>query len=183
MTAIEKQEMLLDLAAGGNAVLAALNHLPEADACTQPAPGRWSVLECLEHLVLVEDYLLGQIAAAADAVEPVGSETREQRIRARAPDRSRPVAAPEGAVPTGRYRTIDAAARAFVVSREKTLFFVQNCSTDLRRKVATHPVVGPANCFEILLMMAAHPRRHAQQIAEIRAALNPPTLARSQARG
>jgi uncharacterized damage-inducible protein DinB len=180
MTATEKQEMLLDLASGGRAVLTALNHLEAADAATQPAPGRWSVLEVLEHLVLVEDNLLGKILSATDAVEPVGSEAREQRIRTRAPDRSRPVAAPDMALPAGRFTSVDQAARAFVVSREKTLRFVQACTDDLRGKVTTHPVIGVANCYEMLLMMAAHPFRHAGQITEIRASLTPPTRARSQ---
>jgi hypothetical protein len=111
----------------------------------------------------------------------VGSETREQRIRARAPDRSRPVAAPETAIPTGRFRSVDTALRAFVVSRGRTLRFVQGCTDDLREKVAQHPILGPVNCYEMLLMMAAHPRRHAAQIAEVRAALTAPPLARSQA--
>jgi hypothetical protein len=34
----------------------------------------------------------------------------------------------------------------------------------LRAKVAIHPVLGRVNCYEMLLMMAAHPRRHAEQI-------------------
>jgi hypothetical protein len=84
-------------------------------------------------------------------------------------------------IPTGKYGTIDQAARAFVLSREKTLRFVQSCAGDLRSMVTTHPLVGQANCYEILLMMAAHPRRHAEQIAEIRASLTPPTRARSHA--
>ena len=33
------------------------------------------------------------------------------------------------------------------------------------------PIIGTVNCFETLLMIAAHPLRHANQIEEIRAAL------------
>jgi uncharacterized damage-inducible protein DinB len=171
MTAAEKQEMLTELASGGKTLLTALNHLQEAQAAIHPAPGRWSVLDVLEHLVLVEDHLFGQILAARDTVEPVGSEARERKIRARAPDRSRPVAAPPMAIPAGRFATVGEAARAFVISRERTLRFVQGSKEDLRAKVATHPVIGPANCYEMLLMMAAHPFRHAAQIGEIRDAL------------
>jgi uncharacterized damage-inducible protein DinB len=181
MTPTEKEEMLLDLASGGKAVLAALNHLEEADAATQPAPGRWSVLQVLEHLVLVENHLFGKILTATDAVDPVGTTVREQRIRARAKDRSRPISAPDAAVPTGRFASVDAAARAFVVSREKTLRFVHDCGDDLRAKVAIHPILGDVNCYEMLLMMSAHPFRHAAQIAEIRESITPPTRARSHA--
>jgi len=33
---------------------------------------------------------------------------------------------------------------------------------------ARHPLIGPANCYEMPLMMALHPPRHAPQIDEIR---------------
>lgn len=183
MTATEKQEMLLHLTAGGKALMEALNHLPEEHAATRPAPDRWSVLEVLEHLALVEENLFRQVLSAQDAVEPVGSSVREQKIRARATDRSRHVDAPATAVPTGRFATVNAATRAFVISRERTLRFVDAYTGDLRAKVANHPVIGPVNCYEMLLMMGAHPLRHALQIAEIRAAVETHVLARGQAQG
>jgi hypothetical protein len=37
--------------------------------------------------------------------------------------------------------------------------------------MTTHPLLGPANCYEMLLMMALHPLRHVGQIEEIKAAL------------
>jgi hypothetical protein len=37
--------------------------------------------------------------------------------------------------------------------------------------MTTHPLIPVVNCYEMLLMMAAHPLRHAKQIEEIRAAL------------
>jgi hypothetical protein len=33
--------------------------------------------------------------------------------------------------------------------------------------MAHHPLLGPANCYEILLIIAIHPHRHVQQIREI----------------
>jgi hypothetical protein len=40
--------------------------------------------------------------------------------------------------------------------------------------MATHPLLGPANGYEILLLMAVHPHRHAKQIDEIGAAVRLP---------
>jgi hypothetical protein len=52
---------------------------------------------------------------------------------------------------------------------------VEGFSDDLRFWLTDHPLIpGPVNCYEILLMMSVHPVRHAEQIAEIRAALASP---------
>jgi hypothetical protein len=101
------------------------------------------------------------------AVIPEG---REALIRARAPNRSRKVPAPEAAVPRGRYRTLEEALAAFTQARQLTIAYVEGCGEDLRGKITTHPILKVATCHETLLMMAAHPERHAKQIEEIRSA-------------
>ena len=39
--------------------------LTDAQARTRPAPDRWSVLECLEHVTFVERRFLGMVKASA----------------------------------------------------------------------------------------------------------------------
>jgi hypothetical protein len=48
---------------------------------------------------------------------------------------------------------------------------VYSCNEERRSKLTTHPIVGDVNCYETLLMMAVHSRRHALQVEEIKAAL------------
>ncbi len=55
--------------------------------------------------------------------------------------------------------------------RERTVRLAGNCEEDLRLKTTSHPLVGPVNCYEILLLIAVHPQRHAKQIEEIKAGL------------
>jgi hypothetical protein len=66
---------------------------------------------------------------------------------------------------------VTGALEAFLASRQRTVEFVESCQEDLRAKLTTHPIIGPVNCYEMLLMIAVHPHRHAQQIAELRAGL------------
>jgi len=61
--------------------------------------------------------------------------------------------------------------QGFLAARERTIRFVENCNEDLRAQSTTHPILGTVNCYEVLLMIAVHPHRHAKQIAEIKAAL------------
>lgn len=167
----EKQEMLQALESGRQALLRVLEGVSEETASRPPAPERWSILQCVEHVATVEAYLFGQIAAAQEAA-PLVNEKREAAIRERAPDRTRAVSAPEGARPAGRFATVAEALEQFLHSRARTTQFVEDCQSDLRCRITTHPLLGTVNCYETLLLMAAHPARHAAQIAEIRAALS-----------
>ena len=59
----------------------------------------------------------------------------------------------------------------FLALRERTIQFVRDNKDDLRRRIATHPIMGTVNCHEMLLSIAVHTLRHVQQIEEIKASL------------
>jgi uncharacterized damage-inducible protein DinB len=168
MQASEKQEMLALLAAGRHALLDAVDGIGEEQASRRPAAGGWSVLECVEHVALVEEYLLARLLEGRTAADTGINPAREGRIAKRAADRTRPVAAPEAVHPTGKYATVRDAVAAFFATRERTIRYLEACDEDLRGKVTTHPLIGTVNCQETLVMMAAHPKRHAEQIREMR---------------
>lgn len=171
MEAAEKREMLELLERGRVELLQAVEGVSEETAALPQSPERWSILQCVEHVAVTEAYLLGQIDSAQSVGSPVRNENRESAIRARGANRTRKVSAPEGAEPRGRFPSLGAALQHFQTTRGQTIQFVDGCSEDLRSRVTTHPILGTVNCYETLLMMAAHPARHAQQIAEIRDAL------------
>jgi hypothetical protein len=169
----EKRDLLKDLASGRDEFLAAVAGVSEAEAAREPAPGRWSVLQCAEHVAVVEQNLYQRLLEGRPDGNAAIPPEREARIRERAADRSRRFPAPEAALPRGRYSALAEAVAAFLSARAQTIAFVEACGKDLRAKITTHPILGAATCQEILLMMAAHPRRHASQIAEVRAANQP----------
>ena len=168
----EKRAMLESLESGRQALIDALHGVTGEAAARRPAPGRWSILECVEHLAIAEDYLFGQIAIAHHVDIPMRNERREAAIRARGADRTRPAQSPDVGKPTGRFATLAEALRHFLDSRARTIRFVENNSADLRSEVTSHPIIGTVNCYENLLIIAAHPHRHAAQIAETRSALS-----------
>ena len=89
----ERQEMLDDLAAGTEVLLQALAGAAGPDR--KSAPDRWSVLETVEHVAVVKEYLLARPLEAVDASEPVGSPERERKLRRFALTRLRRVSALE----------------------------------------------------------------------------------------
>jgi hypothetical protein len=174
MTTDEKDALLNELVAGRDKLLEAVAGVTEDLAVRIPAERKWSIRDCVEHLVMAEENLMGRVRASQPADAQIGSPEREARILARGADRSRTVQAPETAQPCGRFSTLTEAADQFGAVRAQTLRFLESCREDLRLKVAAHPILGPVNCYEMLLMIAMHPRRHANQIEEIKAALSAP---------
>jgi len=164
----EKTEIIHSLQSGLDAIVLSIQGITEESAMRKPGGEKWSILECMEHIAIAEVHMFGQIALASKADAPVINKGREALIRKRGADRSRKIEAPDVAKPNGRFQTLEDATRHFCDARRRTLDFVENCNTDLRAMLTTHPVAGQVNCHEMLLIMSAHPFRHAEQIAEIR---------------
>jgi uncharacterized damage-inducible protein DinB len=169
----DRTEVLANLKSGPKALLEVLANVTDEVAKRSPGQGRWSVLECVEHVATAEEYLLHQISTAKRSEIPQVNIAREAAIVRRGTDRTRRIRAPEVARPRNRFSTLKDALRHFQETREKTIQFVENCLDDPRAMIAHHPLIGPANNYEILLIMAVHPHRHAEQIREILSAVVP----------
>ena len=136
-----------------------------------PQPGRWSIRECMEHVSLVEEYLLDQILKATKATNPMVNIAREAMILERGMDRTQRFDSPDVVKPRNRFASVSSALDHFHSVRERTIQFVENSLDDPRVMLAQHPRFGLLNNYELLLMMAVHPHRHVGQIREIVEAL------------
>ena len=152
-------------------MLDVLDGVSEETAARQPALGRWSILDCVEHVIFAEDYLLAQIMTATPLDAPLRNEKRENAIPVRGIDRSRVIESPDLAKPSGRFPTLREALQQFLASRMSTMSFVERCTADLRSQSIPHPLFGDVSCYEALLMIAVHSLRHTKQIEECREAL------------
>jgi len=151
---------------------AALDGVTEELATQVPGEGRWSILQCVEHVATVEAVLFSLIQGAQQADGPTVSAQREAMILERGADRTNKRKSPETALPQGRFALLRDALMSFHASRDRTIHFLETNQQDLRAMVAVHPLMGSLNCHEFLLLMAVHPARHARQIEEIKASLD-----------
>jgi hypothetical protein len=173
MTEEETQVTIGSLRQGAFALCDALSGFSDELAQRVPAPGRWSILQCVEHIALTEDFLFASIAAAETAPVPLLNARREAAFLSRGADRTRPVDSPQDVLPRGGFSSVDQAMRHFLASREKTLLYASaNAGADLRCLVTSHPLFGAVNVYEVLLLMAVHVQRHIRQIEEIRTDLS-----------
>ena len=164
-------DLIQALEAGRQELVSAVNGISEEQARTNPEPGRWSVVECLEHLTTVEEIFLGRLEQAPRTGAPPVDKHKEADLARRIPDRTTKAKAPEKALPAGRFQTLAEAVEAFHSARNKTVGFAQLEAANLYAIASEHPRFGPMNGTEVLVFMNGHARRHTAQIREVRSAL------------
>lgn len=192
----ELAELLAQLDAVDHAVAELVAGLDEDGGSWRPAPGAWSVAECLDHLAAANRTYLAAFAAAAARARRQGRTRRRPALpgaagrlflatleppprwwsRLPAPRKIRPQAAPGLAVSHEAFRDSQAAVRAFVA---------EHADLDLAGVPFRNPFV-PGVRFSLatgLQVIAAHERRHLWQAGRVRqrfaAAAERPAAARA----
>jgi uncharacterized damage-inducible protein DinB len=171
ITASERQQALHYLEETRQGVQDAVKGLSDAQLRFKPGSDRWSVAECLEHIALVEGYVVqnvfGEFSKAPEPAPGRDAKQVDEMILAKLPDRSQKFQAPEPLLPAARW-TPAAALQHFLDSRAETIAFL-NRAHDLRAHVVTHPAFGPLDGYQWILGIAGHSARHTQQILEVKA--------------
>lgn len=147
-------------------MIALVNSLTEEQARTRPAPERWSVLECLEHVCYVERQFLRMVRESEAGRPAERDATKEAALMENVTDRSNRRTAPETVHPFGRYQSISEAVQDFNAVRDETLRFASEEGVNLLSRSARNRVFGPLNGVETLLLIGCHGRRHTAQMRE-----------------
>jgi len=155
---------------GRQDVVVSVLGLSDAEAATKPAPDRWSVLDCLEHLVIVEERFLGWIANGSVIDTPQLNGEKEAHLGKLITDRTTRVQAPDAVKPGGRFASVEAALEAFNRARDLSVRVAQERGEALYAVGVKHPRFGDMNGAELLYVLSGHGRRHAEQIRETRTA-------------
>jgi hypothetical protein len=142
------------------------------------AAGRWSIAECLEHVIRVENRIRGLVENALREGTPqpdkrlAAEELREKddRILKGVVDRSVTRQAPEAVRPDGKWSDGAELVAEFRKTRERSGEFVKTIGGDLRSHFQTHGGFGEIDCYQWLILLSLHGARHAEQMEEIRAA-------------
>jgi hypothetical protein len=167
MNPADRKQILRLIAESDAALVGAVAGVSDGDARRRPEPERWSVLECVEHVVLGDDAMFARVSAHSTPGAPPG-ERREELILRGMTNRERKFAAPEIARPTGRFSSLPEAIEGFCQRRARSVAYVEQYQEDPRNRTTVHPGLGPISCHEMLLALALHPARHALQIREVR---------------
>lgn len=176
-TQAEKDKAQAYLESTKKGVLDATKGLSEAQWNFKPAPGKWSVAECVEHIAAAEDLIRGMdVEKVMKAPAAPGRDTAkiDAGIMAMIPDRSQKAQAPDELKPTNRFGSPEGSLKHFVESRATTENFLKD-TPDLRAHAVDSPMGGPkVDAYEWVLFVAAHSQRHTKQIEEVKADPNFP---------
>lgn len=155
-------------------LVASVSGLSDAQWHFKPAPESWSVLEILEHLVLIEarvHAIIRNLASAPEAEAGARQVEQDEVILSQVPQRTTRVKAPEPVSPANRWSPSEA-LQQFLANREQTIECLG--APLLRGRVRPHPIFGPWDGYQWLLATAAHTSRHTDQIRELQADQNYP---------
>jgi len=166
----EERDLLLKaLAEGEQRYLAALEPIGEPIASLRPNDTSWSILECAEHVATAEGQMLRMWQKMA--VPGTTSREKDELIRENIKSRNRKSQAPDPSRPKGRFATLAEAREKFVANRRVTVQALHEMNEDLRTKTVPHPLAGMVDGYQLFLIMALHPARHAEQVEETAARL------------
>jgi hypothetical protein len=167
----ERSEVVQVLEDSRKAFNEAAGGLSESQAGTSPAAGRWSVLQCVEHVTTVEERFLGWLERAGRVESPSIDPKKEADLLARVTNRTTRAEAPEQVRPSGRFSSLAEAVAGFNAARTRTIAYATERAADLPALDCQHPRFGAMNGRELCMVIAGHARRHAEQIRETRAAI------------
>jgi len=152
--------------------------LSEAQLNFKPAADRWSISQCLEHIVLTEqmifDFAKKGMEAPANPERKKDVKMKDEDVIKGVTDRSFKAKAPESIVLKGKYLDANAALTDLQNNRKTVLEYIDNVSVDdLRNHIGDSPM-GPVDSYQSLLFLAGHTSRHTAQIDEVKADVNFP---------
>jgi hypothetical protein len=179
---IDQAHLYLDQTRNG--VIGATKGLSEAQWKFKPAPDRWSIAEIVEHMVVVQELVLGPVREQL-AKTPVVSADRDYKhvdavIVNQIPDRLQKFHAPEMLQPTGRWEPSVALDR--LLKNYARLSEYLDSTPDLRQHLVDAPPLKAVSRgaydsmdgYQWVLAAAAHTERHTKQILEVKADPNFP---------
>ncbi len=175
----EREHAVAELESSQKAFLEATNGLSEGQWNFKPAPDRWSVAECAEHIGVTETFILNLITEQAlkGPAEPEKRalvQGKDSSLMTMVVDRTAKFKAPEAIQPTRRWTTSGEITKNVLESRARTIEFVSTTQEDLRDHFMDHPVFKTLDTYQWILLTSGHMRRHTAQILEVKADPNFP---------
>jgi hypothetical protein len=178
----ERDKAVAELEGSKKAFLDATRGLSAAQWNFKPAPDRWSVAECSEHIALSEGFIFGLVSekimkAPANPEKRDAAKGKDDVILTIMQDRSHKATAPEPIDPAkNKPMTGEESTKLFLDSRAHTIDYVKTTQEDLRDHLFDHPVpvIGTLDAYQWIMLTSGHSRRHTLQILEVKADPNFP---------
>jgi hypothetical protein len=166
----ERRYLISHLKATRSNLLHSVDGLSEAQWNYRPAKDKWSIRECLYHIVLVEKSFT--TLAAGTLKQPpapnASSRIKDEELVVAMANRNTAFKAPGQFNPAvAPWKTAAEAVAVFKENRAGAIKFVRTTTDNVRAFTAQAPF-GEADVYQVYLGMSAYTDRHTQQIREIK---------------
>jgi len=172
LQAEERGRAVAELQASAAALLDAVDGLSDAQWDFKPAPDRWSIAECVEHIALTEDYYfdLIQEKVLTSPAQPRGPDARskDEAVLAMMRDRTSTRVAFGNLAPSGRWSSPPLVIGHFQSRRTRLIDYIRTTTDELREHFECHRAAGLIDGYQWILLASGHVRRHTEQILEVR---------------
>ena len=167
IAALDRQRLVAHMEMTASWLVDEVSKLSPAQVEFRRAPGTWSILEVLDHLVVVgpiywQDLQKG-VAGKPPAL-PLAS--RDVDILWYGIDRGRPETALATENPKGSVRDVRAGLEAYRANHARLLQYIKTTKDDLRNRVVERQ---GCDAYQWALLISTHEQRHILQIREIKA--------------
>jgi uncharacterized damage-inducible protein DinB len=140
--------------------------LSPAQAAFRPAAGAWSILDVLDHLVVVGPIYWKNLQEATDTGAARAGISSDVDILWYGIDRTNRETALATEEPARKIATVAAGLKAYRADHAKLLQYVRTTTDDLRRRLVARQ---QSDAYQWALLISTHEQRHILQIREIKA--------------
>ena len=150
-------------------LIQAVNGLSDEQLNAHPEEGRWSIIQVLDHLYLMERAITKSIAdtLASEESKPVDDKPIRYTL-----NRDTKVDAPSFVIPTEDFLTLDEVKTKLSSSRQALEEIVSHANEDaLNEKSFPHPMFKDLSLKQWIPFVGLHEKRHLFQIEELKSKL------------
>ena len=167
LNTLERQRLVAHLEMTESWLADEVSGLSAAQFQFRPAPGAWSILEVVDHLVVAGPIYWQDLRNAMKA--PPGGQQRsgtDANVLWYGIDRTQRQKAVAAEEPKGQLRDVRAGLDAFRKLRARMLEYARTTNDDLRGHVVEREA---SDAYQWFLLISTHAQRHILQIREIKA--------------
>ena len=166
LTSLERQRLIAHLDMTASWLEDELSGLSAAQATFRPAPGAWSILDVLDHLVVVGPIYWRDLQNAKPVKSGPAGMMSDVDVLWYGIDRTNRETALKAEEPARTLKDIDAGLKSYRTQHAQLLQYVRTTNDDLRRRFVERQ---NSDAYQWALLISTHEQRHIMQIREIKA--------------